>query len=268
MSNYKSSRFHDRQGEFIAEIHEALDKQATPAQEPKFEYWKFSRSELKCRHTLCERHPPEPVQAVDPLKLDAESDGEGPIALPGPDLLAVSEVKVEVESEIHEDDVAFPDPDPMSEVKVEEGPTVIKVEPPLIKWVYQEIRRAHSEERVYPGEYPPPAHAHDPDVKLSTKYYDPFVKHVHFANPPMNTESSQNNNIPRQRCHHPGHQARTYVGQPFHLRLGPQSSEGPHKGRSDWFQDRKIVDDTRAHDDNGNIVKRSETELNETGAQV
>ena len=133
MSNYKSSRFHDRQEEFIVEIHEALDKQAAPAQEPKFEYWSFSRSELKCRNTPCERHPPEPV------KLDAESDVESPVTLPGPDLLAVSEVKVEVESEIHEDDVAFPDPDPVSEVKVEEGPTVIKVEPPLIEWVYQEI---------------------------------------------------------------------------------------------------------------------------------
>jgi hypothetical protein len=285
MSNYNSSRFHDRQGEFIAEIHEALDKQATPTQEPSFAYWKFTRSEVKCRHTPCEEHPPEPVRADDPLKLDAESNVESPthhlsrhhvsgdeFALPGPDLLAVSEVKVEVESEIHDDDVAFPGPDPVavSEVKVEEGSdtTVIKVEPPLTNWVYQEIRRAHSEERMSPGEYPPPAH--DPDVKLSDKYCDPFVKHVRFADSLMNTEGSQNNNRtnPCQRCHHPGHQARTYVGQPFHLRLDAQSSEGPHKGRSDWPQDRKLVDDTRAHDNNDNIVERSDTKLDETGAQV
>jgi hypothetical protein len=76
---------------------------------------------------------------------------EDKVAFPGPDLLEVSEVKVKVESEIHDDGVAFPGPDPVavSEVKVKEGSdtTVIKVEPPLINWVYQSIRRAHSEER-------------------------------------------------------------------------------------------------------------------------
>jgi hypothetical protein len=122
MSKYNSSRFHNRQGEFIAEIHEALDKQAAPTQEPRFEYWT-----LKCCHTPCERHLPEPVQADDPLELDAESNGESPThhlsrhhlsgdknALSGPDLLAVSEVKVEVKSEMHDDGVAFPGPDPVA----------------------------------------------------------------------------------------------------------------------------------------------------------
>ena len=64
-------------------------KQPTPAQATKFEYWTFSRSELKCRHTPCERHPPKPAQADIPK------------------VLAVIEVKVEVKSEIHEDDVPF-----------------------------------------------------------------------------------------------------------------------------------------------------------------
>jgi hypothetical protein len=103
---------------------------------------------------------------------------------------------------------------------------------------------------------------------MSAKYYDPFVKHVHFADSPTKAEGSQNNNIPRRRCHHPGHQARTYVGQPFHLRLGAQSSEGPQKGRPEWPQDRKLADDTREHDDNDNIVEHPDTKLNETGAQV
>ena len=226
------------------------------------------------------RHPPKPVQDVDPLKLDTESNVESPVVLPGPDLLAVSEVKIEVE--VHEDDIASPDPDPVSEVMIKEGPTIIKVEPPLIEWVYQEVRRTHSEERMSPGEYPPPAHAHDPDVKLSAKYYDPFVKHVHFADSPANTKGSQNNNIPRRqednpawvnspsrrRCHQPGHQMRTYVGQPFHLRLGAQPSEGPQKGRPEWPQDKKLVGDTREHDDNDNIVGHPDTKLNKTGAQV
>jgi hypothetical protein len=60
MSNYKSSRFYDKQEEFVAEIHEALDRQDAPVQEPIFKYMSFSRSELKCRHTPCERHPPKP----------------------------------------------------------------------------------------------------------------------------------------------------------------------------------------------------------------
>ena len=69
-------------------------------------------------------------------------------------------------------------------------PTVVKIEPPLIDWVCRSVG-AHSEERnlthtlMSPGEYPPPAH--DPDVKLSDKYGDPFVKHVRFADPPANT---------------------------------------------------------------------------------
>ena len=80
----------------------------------------FSRSELICRHTPCERHPPEPVQDVDPLKLEAESDTESPTVVPGPDLLMVSEVKTE--EEVQEDDIAPPDP----VVKFEEGPGLIK----------------------------------------------------------------------------------------------------------------------------------------------
>ena len=249
MSDHNSSRFHKKQGEIIAEIHEALDNQTAPNQEPSFAYWKFTRSEVRCRHNPCEEHPPEPIWAGDPsdtLKLDAESGVESPthhlsehhvpeVAFPGPDLLAVSEVKVEVESEIHDDEVAFPGPDPVavSEVKVEveSDTTVIKVEPPLIDWVDQSVRRAHSEERnlthtlMSPGEYPPPAH--DPNVKLSGKYGDPYVKHVRLADPPANTENYQNNNRtnPHKRCNHPGHQSRTYVGQPLHLYLDVQSLE-------------------------------------------
>ena len=100
-------------------------------------------------------------EAPTETRLDAESDVESPIVSPGPDLLAVSEVKTE--EEVHEDNIAPQDP----VVKIEEGPALIKVEPPLIERVYQEVRRAHSEERISPGEYPPPAHAHDQDVKLS-----------------------------------------------------------------------------------------------------
>jgi hypothetical protein len=74
MSNHNSSRFHDKQWEIIAEIHEALDNQTAPNQEPSFAYWKFTRSEVRCRHNPCEEHPPEPIWAGDPsdtLKLDA-----------------------------------------------------------------------------------------------------------------------------------------------------------------------------------------------------
>ena len=71
-----------------------------------------------------------------------------------------------------------------------------------------------------------------------------------------------------RRCHQPSHQARVYVGQPFHLRLDSQPSEGPQEGRPEWPQDKKLFDNTREHDDNDNIVKNPNTGPNETGAQV
>jgi hypothetical protein len=44
--------------------------------------------------------------------------------------------------------------------------------------------------------------------------------------------------------------------------------ESPHKERSDWPQDRKLVDGTRALDNNDNIVECSYMNQDETGAQV
>jgi hypothetical protein len=54
---------------------------ATPDFTTRFEYWTFSRSELMCRQTPCEGHPPEPTQSSAPT------------------LLSVSEIKVEVRPE-------------------------------------------------------------------------------------------------------------------------------------------------------------------------
>ena len=54
---------------------------ATPDFTTRFEYWTFSRSELMCRQTPCEGHPPEPTQSSAPT------------------LLSVSEIKVEVRLE-------------------------------------------------------------------------------------------------------------------------------------------------------------------------
>jgi hypothetical protein len=161
-----------------------------------------------------------PIWAGDPReapKLVAESGVESPtqhlyehhvpddeVAFPGPDPVAVSEVKVEVESDV----------------------TVIKIVPPLINLVYQSVRgyqeqnndvrplatitpinpvrdtsneflevRNSTHPSISPGEYPPPypPPIHDPDVKLSGRYGDPFVKRVRFSDPPAKTRALDNN---------------------------------------------------------------------------
>ena len=48
---------------------------------------------------------------------------------------------------------------------------------------------------ISPGEYPPPypPPIHDPDVKLSGRYGDPFVKRVRFFDPPAKTLALDDN---------------------------------------------------------------------------